>query len=101
MRAFVGRQAPANPHQAAAEAAERRSLAIHPDKGRRRNCPQELDHRYQALLQLYGEKIEQFEELRMDLQDMKDMYRSQVRDTSPPPRHRFVMPYVRGTRQGQ
>lgn len=39
---------------------------------------QELDGRYQALLQMYGEKVEETEELRLDLQDVKDMYKAQV-----------------------
>ena len=39
---------------------------------------QELDQRYNALLQMYGEKVEEAEELRLDLQDVKDMYKSQV-----------------------
>lgn len=33
---------------------------------------------YDALLQLYGEKLEETEELRLDLQDVKDMYKAQV-----------------------
>jgi len=28
---------------------------------------------------MYGEKVEEAEELRLDLQDVKDMYKSQVR----------------------
>lgn len=39
---------------------------------------QELDQRYNALLQMYGEKVEEAEELRLDLLDVKDMYKSQV-----------------------
>lgn len=39
---------------------------------------QELDTRYNALLQMYGEKEEQVQELKLDLQDVKDMYKSQV-----------------------
>lgn len=39
---------------------------------------QELDLRYQALLAMYGEKVEQTDELRLDLADVKDMYRSQI-----------------------
>ena len=37
-----------------------------------------LDSRYQALLQMYGEKVEEAEECMLDLQDVKDMYKSQV-----------------------
>lgn len=42
------------------------------------NLFQELDGRYNALLQMYGEKVEEGDELRMDLQDIKEMYKSQV-----------------------
>lgn len=38
--------------------------------------------RYNALLQMYGEKEEQVQELKLDLADMKDMYRTQVRTSS-------------------
>jgi len=40
--------------------------------------PQELEQRHNAVLQMYGEKAEQAEELRMDLEDVKSMYKSQV-----------------------
>ncbi|KAG8248127.1 TATA element modulatory factor 1 [Homalodisca vitripennis] len=33
---------------------------------------------YDALLLLYGEKLEESQELRMDLQDVKDMYKTQI-----------------------
>lgn len=36
---------------------------------------------YDALLQLYGEKLEETQELRLDLQDVKDMYKAQVRNS--------------------
>lgn len=39
----------------------------------------DLDNRYNALLMMYGEKVEEAEELRLDLQDVKDMYKAQVR----------------------
>ena len=39
---------------------------------------QDLDQRYNALLQMYGEKVEEAQELRMDLVDVKDLYKSQV-----------------------
>ncbi len=39
---------------------------------------QELEQRHNAVLQMYGEKAEQAEELRMDLEDVKSMYKSQV-----------------------
>lgn len=38
----------------------------------------DLQKRYDALLQLYGEKLEESEELKLDLQDVKDMYKAQV-----------------------
>ena len=37
-----------------------------------------MGQKYNALLQMYGEKIEEAEELRLDLQDVKDMYKAQV-----------------------
>jgi len=37
-----------------------------------------LNTEYNALLQMYGEKTEETEELRMDLQDVKEMYKLQV-----------------------
>lgn len=39
---------------------------------------QSLQHQYDALLQMYGEKEEQLQELRLDLQDVKDMYKMQL-----------------------
>ncbi|XP_015127902.1 TATA element modulatory factor [Diachasma alloeum] len=38
----------------------------------------EIQTRYDALLQMYGEKVEETEELRLDLEDVKDMYKSQI-----------------------
>lgn len=35
---------------------------------------------YNALLQMYGEKSEETDELKMDLQDVKEMYKLQVRE---------------------
>ena len=37
-----------------------------------------MEQRYAALLQMYGEKAEEADELRLDLQDVKSMYRQQV-----------------------
>lgn len=37
-----------------------------------------MQHQYDALLQMYGEKEEQLQELRLDLQDVKDMYKMQL-----------------------
>ena len=39
---------------------------------------QELQKRNEALLQMYGEKAEETEELRLDIQDLKEMYRQQI-----------------------
>ena len=39
---------------------------------------QDVQHHYEALLQMYGEKAEETEELRLDIQDLKSMYRQQV-----------------------
>lgn len=41
---------------------------------------QQLNDRYQTLLELLGEKAEQVEELKADLQDVKEMYKSQIID---------------------
>ncbi|KOC68710.1 TATA element modulatory factor [Habropoda laboriosa] len=38
----------------------------------------EIQTRYDALLQMYGEKMEENEELRLDLQDIKEMYKVQI-----------------------
>lgn len=38
----------------------------------------ELQQQYDTLCQLYGEKVEETEELKLDLQDVKDMYKSQI-----------------------
>ena len=39
---------------------------------------QELVKHNDALLQMYGEKAEEAEELKLDIQDLKDMYRQQI-----------------------
>lgn len=39
----------------------------------------ELQTNYDALLEMYGEKVEEADELRLDLADVKDMYKTQVR----------------------
>ena len=39
---------------------------------------QELKSRHNAVLQMYGEKAEEAEELKMDLIDIKNMYKQQV-----------------------
>lgn len=38
----------------------------------------EIQTRYDALLQMYGEKMEENQELRLDLQDIKEMYKIQI-----------------------
>jgi hypothetical protein len=38
----------------------------------------ELQQQHNAMLQMYGEKVEQVDELRMDIQDVKEMYKTQV-----------------------
>uniref|UniRef100_A0A182PWY6 TMF_TATA_bd domain-containing protein n=1 Tax=Anopheles epiroticus TaxID=199890 RepID=A0A182PWY6_9DIPT len=40
----------------------------------------ELQNRYDALLQLYGESVEKTEELQLDLADVKEMYKLQIDD---------------------
>ena len=41
---------------------------------------QELQKNNEALLQMYGEKAEETEELKLDIQDLKEMYRQQIDD---------------------
>lgn len=38
----------------------------------------ETQTRYDALLQMYGEKVEENQELRLDLADVKEMYKTQI-----------------------
>ncbi|XP_010985688.2 TATA element modulatory factor [Camelus dromedarius] len=38
----------------------------------------DLDQRYNTILQMYGEKAEEAEELRLDLEDVKIMYKTQI-----------------------
>lgn len=38
----------------------------------------ELQQQYDTLCQLYGEKVEETEELKLDLLDVKEMYKSQI-----------------------
>lgn len=40
----------------------------------------ELQQQYDTMQQMYGEKVEETEELQLDLQDVKDMYRAQIDD---------------------
>lgn len=40
----------------------------------------QLQEQYDAILQMYGEKVEETDELQLDLQDVKDMYRAQIDD---------------------
>ena len=41
---------------------------------------QELQTKYNTLLQMYGEKQEETEELKLDLQDIKNMYKDQIQE---------------------
>uniref|UniRef100_T2MEW5 TATA element modulatory factor n=1 Tax=Hydra vulgaris TaxID=6087 RepID=T2MEW5_HYDVU len=41
---------------------------------------EELSNRYNAMLQMYGEKEEENEELKMDLEDIKALYKQQVQE---------------------
>ncbi|XP_021343080.1 TATA element modulatory factor-like isoform X4 [Mizuhopecten yessoensis] len=43
-----------------------------------KNQMQDLNQRYNAMLQMYGEKVEEAEELKMDLHDVKEMYKTQI-----------------------
>lgn len=38
----------------------------------------DIQHKYDALLQMYGEKVEETQELKLDLQDVKEMYKTQI-----------------------
>lgn len=38
----------------------------------------EIHQKYDAMCQMYGEKVEEVQELRLDLEDVKDMYKSQI-----------------------
>ena len=42
------------------------------------SCVQEVERKHEAMLQMYGEKAEEAEELKLDIQDLKAMYRQQV-----------------------
>lgn len=37
-------------------------------------------YRYNALLQMFGEKAEEYDELRMDLEHVKTMYKQQIEE---------------------
>ncbi len=45
-----------------------------------RSQMKEMTQRYNTALQLIGEKEEQLEELRADIQDVKSLYKSQISD---------------------
>lgn len=38
----------------------------------------ELQQKYDAILQMYGEKVEETQELKLDLLDVKEMYKGQI-----------------------
>ncbi|XP_054706620.1 TATA element modulatory factor-like [Uloborus diversus] len=40
----------------------------------------DLDQKYNTLLQMYGEKVEETEELQLDLADVKSMYKAQIEE---------------------
>lgn len=52
-------------------------LALHDELASQFN---ELQEKHDAVLQMYGEKVEENEEIQLDLQDVKDMYRAQIDD---------------------
>ncbi|GAV05426.1 hypothetical protein RvY_15563 [Ramazzottius varieornatus] len=39
---------------------------------------EDIGRRYNAMLQMYGEKVEEIQELRLDFEDMKALYKSQI-----------------------
>ena len=41
---------------------------------------QEVERKHEAMLQMYGEKAEEAEELKLDIDDLETMYRQQVRN---------------------
>lgn len=40
----------------------------------------DLQTRYDALCQLYGEKVERYEELQLDLKECKEAYKIQIQE---------------------
>lgn len=38
----------------------------------------DIQTKYDALLQMYGEKVEETQELKLDLEDVKEMYKTQI-----------------------
>lgn len=52
----------------------------------------ELQSKYDAMLQLYGEKVEEAEELRLDLQEAREAYKIQIDELS----FRLQKPKVEG-----
>lgn len=45
-----------------------------------RSRHEDLNQKYNTLLQMYGEKVEEAEELRLDLEDVKSMYKAQINE---------------------
>lgn len=39
-----------------------------------------MQHQYEALLEMYGEQVEKCNELKLDLEDVKEMYKLQIDD---------------------
>lgn len=54
------------------------SAGVSGSGGEQSSLTAELERRYSLLLQLYGEKLEEVNELRLDLTEAKDVYKSQV-----------------------
>lgn len=42
----------------------------------------DLQQKYDAMLQLYGEKVEEAEELKLDLQEAREAYKTQIEELS-------------------
>lgn len=54
------------------------SFGLYPPSFFSPNIMQEIQKKNEALLQMYGEKAELAEELKLDIQDLKEMYRQQI-----------------------
>lgn len=42
----------------------------------------DVQKKYDAMLQLYGEKVEEAEELKLDLQEAREAYKTQINELS-------------------
>lgn len=54
----------------------------------------ELQRKYDAILQMYGEKVEETQELQLDLLDVKEMYKAQIDELLKQQKERNQMPNV-------